>query len=139
MTHIFQRELNQYITELSRMIPNSYPQKKTILKDIKKNICDFLEDHPYAVWQDVITEFGSPSEISGTVLTEYVDTSFSTKQRKTHVHFIIFAICLTIIITITAYEYYWVHYKMYRQNPTHYISDDTEVSSEEFSDLTYIK
>lgn len=137
MTRTIKQKLKQYMRELSNLIPKSYPNKTQFLKDIETNILLYFKEHPETEWQDILTEFGSPSEVAGSILSEHADTKRSiTAKPRLHLHYIIIAACVIIVISIFAYEYYWEHFKMYRTAPAHYIYQGEEVSSEEFSRLT---
>lgn len=129
--------IKQYLRELSALIPKSYPDRSVFLKDMEMNMRLYCKEHPNASWQDILTEFGSPSEVAGSILADHTDIKHSVVARpRLHLRFLIIAICVTVVLSIFAYEYYWIHYRMYRTNPAHYIFHGEEVSSEEFSRLT---
>lgn len=137
MTNNIKRNLKQYMRELSALIPKSYPNRVVFLKDIENHILLHLKEHPDSSWQDILVEFGSPTEVAGSIFTEHENTKYSmTAAPRLRLRFLIIAICVTVVLSIFAYEYYWVHYRMYHTNPTHYIYNGEEVSSEEFSKLT---
>ena len=129
--------IKQYLRELSALIPKSYPNKSLFLKDIETNILLYFKEHPNASWQEILTEFGSPSEVAGSILAEHTDIKHSvTTKPRLHLRFIIIVVSIMVVLSIFAFEYYWEHFKMYRTDPAHYIYNGEEVSSEEFSQLT---
>ncbi|MEI3229394.1 MAG: hypothetical protein V8S28_07205 [Lachnospiraceae bacterium] len=129
--------IKQYLRELSALIPKSYPNKSLFLKDIETNILLYFKEHPNASWQEILTEFGSPSEVAGSILAEHTDIKHSvTTKPRLHLRFIIIVVSIMVVLSIFAFEYYWEHFKMYRTGPAHYIYNGEEVSSEEFSQLT---
>ena len=73
--------IKQYLRELSALIPKSYPNKSLFLKDIETNILLYFKEHPNASWQEILTEFGSPSEVAGSILAEHTDIKHSVTTK----------------------------------------------------------
>lgn len=137
MTKIISQNLKQYMKEISSLIPNVYSNKSQFLSDIKHNIVLYVKENPDTTWDDILLEFGSPSEVAGSILAEHEDLNRSgIVKPRLHLHFFIIAICVTIILSIFAFQYYWTHYGMYKKNSTRYVYHGVEVSSEEFEQLT---
>ena len=141
-TAIFKQKQTRYFKEISDLLPKSYTSKSILLHELEQNIQLYLEEHPDAMWEDILQEFGSPTEIAGSVLADEPDTepTATAKSRKhLHLHLVFIVICFTVVLCIIGYEYYWVHFRMYRTAPSHYYYNGTEVSSEELDEKMSVK
>ncbi len=90
---------SQYYKAICRAIPDAYTNKKSVLLSIRKNIENYLVEFPEASIEELQQEFGTPTEIAASFLTELPDTEITSylynKKKK---HRIACVLCFLFII-----------------------------------------
>lgn len=136
MTKELNLKTQKYLKDISTLIPSSYKNKQQFLKDMEQSIRIYYTENPNISWTDILEEFGSASEVAGAILTDFSSTEkINYIKKRKRPRSLLFAICVivfAILILLFGYPYYWNIFKSHRVNPTHYIYDGTEVSSEEY-------
>ncbi len=140
MKNNLQRQIKRYLREISLLIPDSYTNKECLLNTIRKNLNDFLKEHPDSSFKDIVKEFGTTDEFADSFLDEFSGTEIlSFLQKKEHHNRFIFLTCVFTIISIMLAALGCMHYlsaplKML-DGDTSYYYNGTEVDYEEFMEL----
>lgn len=75
----------EYMKQLKKEIPNTVKNESAFLYSVSLDIKDYLEDHPTASYDEIVSEFGSPKAL-GHSLIENIEPaqieSILLKQRK---------------------------------------------------------
>lgn len=62
----------KYVKRYRRMVkssvPQDYPDRKRILRDMQMALDDFLEEHPQADYETLEKEFGKPEELAASLI-----------------------------------------------------------------------
>lgn len=103
-------QIQKYQNEIKKKIPDEYPGKKEILQAIEHNLYDFLEEHPTASFENILEEFGSPSEIANSFMERLsgkeIHTIFQKRKRQKKVLLSICILFLILFLLLCRYLYY---------------------------------
>lgn len=90
----------KYLKEIQKRIPLSYKQKRKLLTPLTNTINEYIEEHPQANYDELIQQFGTPSEIANGIIDVSAQSiSNSTHHQKKLVIFLtIFIVCLVLIL-----------------------------------------
>ncbi len=61
---MFKNVSHRYIRHVKHEISFSSSKQRDCLKVIKKNVMNYIEEHPNASYNDLIEEFGTPREVA---------------------------------------------------------------------------
>ncbi|HOH88412.1 DUF6120 family protein [Ruminococcus sp.] len=103
---ITNKERNQYINQIKKLLFCSSKERKKFLKEFNDNIDDFLKDNPEASIDELQKAMGTPQEIADGFLG---NTSTQDIKKRTSIVrvVIIFATIITLIIT-AVYVSAWI-------------------------------
>lgn len=131
--------IKNFIRELSTQIPKDYPKKSQILKSIKKDLQSCLQAAPSDSWNTILTDFGTPAEITKSLLTECPETDiYNILHKKRNLKKLLFALCILLsgfTICFLGYMYYQENYQNNYINEAQYIfKDGTSVPLKDIQD-----
>ena len=103
---ITNKERNQYINQIKKLLFCSSKERKKFFKEFNDNIDDFLKDNPEASIDELQKAMGTPQEIADGFLS---NTSTKDIKKRTSIVrvLIISATIITLIITIV-YVSAWI-------------------------------
>jgi len=103
---ITNKERNQYINQIKKLLFCSSKERKKFFKEFNDNIDDFLKDNPEASIDELQKAMGTPQEIADGFLS---NTSTKDIKKRTSIVrvLIISATIITLIITVV-YVSAWI-------------------------------
>lgn len=86
-----------YMHKIKNQIRISLPAKKHFFQTLKQNIVLFLEEHPNASYEEILSAFGSPEEVAASFY-ETIDSSEIDQQLHRKHRLLIY--CCTAIASL---------------------------------------
>ncbi len=123
---ITNKERNQYINQIKKLLFCSSKDRKKFLKEFNDNIDDFLKDNPEASIADLQKSMGTPQEIADGFLGN-ADTK-AIKRRTSIVRILIIGIAIAILVFATTLFCLWLD--AHESHYGNYIEIDTVTFSE---------
>lgn len=109
----FHKDINVFLSEISKNLVCSKKQKKLILTDIKESVLDFAEEHNTNNMDDVYAHFGTAQEIAKQFLSETEPKKISKIiciRKVLIVTAAIIVLLVAITLTITLIDAYNSHH-----------------------------
>lgn len=120
--------IKTYIEDISKLIPNNYPNKTKILKKMKQDLQLHIRESPSASWNTILDDFGSPAEIIESLISEYSGTDINNNlQKKRRQVILLFIFCILFLFFSFAslgYMYYQENYQKPYKNESQYILEN---------------
>lgn len=117
--------IKHYIKDISKQIPNNYPYRNKILKRINQDLQIHIQETPAASWNKILDDFGSPSEIIESLISEYSGTDIKNnlqKKKRQVILLCIFCILFSVFsFASLGYMYYQENYQKPYKNESQYI------------------
>lgn len=114
MNRKLETQLKKYYRDIKNEIPNNYSGKMDIINNIRQNIEDFLTEQPESSFDDVLSEFGSASEIVASFIddmsTEEIAALLKKDRRKRHCTWAICVVTLLLVGGLCYYMYLLIAY-----------------------------
>lgn len=127
---ITNKERNQYINQIKKLLFCSSKERKKFLKEFNDNIDDFLKDNPEASIEELQKTMGTPQEIADGFLGN-ADTK-AIKKRTSIVRILVLGISIAVIIIAIFFITAWIDmYKNHRSYGEVTIIDNGTVYNEE--------
>lgn len=134
MKHKLQKEVEHYLKKISKHIPKNYPNKNKLLGIIRQNINEFLSEYPESTMDNIIKEFGTPTELAASFIEEMSESDLAKTLQKKQKILVIAGIacflCIIISIFILKYVYDWYRNDAIIVEETLYVTDETEFPTE---------
>lgn len=117
--------IKNYIKEISRQIPKDYPNKAKILKNMKQDLQNRMQESPPESWNTILDDFGTPAENLEFLISEYSGNDISnTLQTKKNQTLFLFTICILFsffAFCSLGYMYYQENFQKHFINEPQYI------------------
>lgn len=125
--------------EISRSIPNDYPNKKRLIAGISQNLDQFAAEHGEASFNQIVEEFGHAPDIAASFMEELenadIAVSLKNEKRKNRRLLSLCALIAAVALLLYGAFYYWLfHLKIQKSDPV-YNYNGREVTYEEFMEL----
>lgn len=99
MNRALKRQIQNYLNDIAKRMPDGYPNQKQILDSMRHNLNNYIEEHPSARFEDVIEEFGSVSDIVDSFMDELPATDIGAAFQKRR-RYRKFLLCACIFLSI---------------------------------------
>lgn len=93
------KEIDEYIAEIKKILICSSSQKNTIINDLRNSIVNFVEENDIDDINKVYAQFGAPEEIANQSISD-TEPQKIKKNYKHHRVIIIGVVVAVLIITI---------------------------------------
>lgn len=128
---ITNKERNQYINQIKKLLFCSSKERKKFLKEFNDNIDDFLKDNPEASIEELQKTMGTPQEIADGFLGN-ADIK-DIKRRTSIVRIVIVGVCISILLLFITFAVALID--AHKASHGHFV-DNTITSSSSISTST---
>ena len=101
--------MRKYLKNCKRLFPIYGSYERQFLKKLKNQIVNYMEENKEASYQDIVEQFGTPTEV---VISYYDNVDEEALLRKTNLekHVRVFlAVLILLVITFLGYRSYIIH------------------------------
>ena len=85
-----------YLTAVKKQLQCPKPLKKAALHALESDLAEYVEEHPKALLEDIIRQFGEPEEFAKEVLSALDEAEIHPKLQKSK--WIVRTILITLIV-----------------------------------------
>lgn len=106
-------KLKRYYKQINSYIPKKYPHRQDIISSIHQDISSYVAEHPDISYEDIITHFGTPEEMTLSFAESLsLEDIISTSRKQHRIHIIFISISFVFLCVLTALiSYYYLAIK----------------------------
>ena len=100
------KEIQSYLKSIVKMIPAARMTRKRIFNELSDSVSQFLEDHPDASQEELISHLGTAEEVAAQYIEHLSAAEISGKMRWRKVNIVLGIFICSIVLTVGIYLFF---------------------------------